>query len=121
MCPHWNRRGHVPHRRLFSLVTKPLQRYDRLSGTTGDLNKHLETEYHKRSQTKSQPVFLANQAKGSNVYKIMNSHHRQTCEENCKRLRPIIETIVFCGQNNIALRGQWSCEFRCSGKRRGEF
>ena len=34
---------------LGKLVTKPLCRYDRLTGPTGDLNKHLNTEYHKRS------------------------------------------------------------------------
>ena len=89
---------------LGNLVTKPLQRYDRLSGTTGDLNKHLQTEYHKRSKDICY-AFIDNQANSSNVYKLMNSHHRQICEENRKRLRPIIETVVLCGQNNIALRG----------------
>ena len=34
---------------LEKLVTKPLCRYDRLTDPTGDLNKHLNTEYHKRS------------------------------------------------------------------------
>ena len=34
---------------LGKLVTKPLCRYDRLTGPTGDFNVHLNTEYIKRA------------------------------------------------------------------------
>ena len=89
---------------LGKLVTKPLCRYDRLTGPTGDLNKHLNTEYHKRSAVRCHE-FLKNQEKGTNVYKLINSQHKKTCEENRKCLKPIVETVIFCGQNNIPLRG----------------
>jgi len=34
-----------------------------------------------------------------------NSQYQRTADENRRRLIPIIKTIAFCGQNNLALRG----------------
>ena len=39
------------------------------------------------------------------MYKLINTQHKKACEENRKRLRPVVETVIFCGQNNIALQG----------------
>jgi hypothetical protein len=29
----------------------------------------------------------------------------KTYEENRNRLKPIVETVIFCSQNNVVLRG----------------
>jgi hypothetical protein len=89
---------------LGKLVTKPLCRYDRLTGPTGDFNVHLNTEYFKRAAVRCHE-FVRNFEKGTDIYKLINSQHRKTCEENRNRLKPIVETVIFCGQNNVALRG----------------
>ncbi|KAJ8031080.1 hypothetical protein HOLleu_27690 [Holothuria leucospilota] len=69
---------------LGKLVTKPLNRYDRLIGATGDLTKHINTEYHKSAASRCHE-FHSNYQKNTNVYKSINSHHEE---------------------NNIALRGR---------------
>ncbi len=65
---------------------------------------YLNTEYHKRAAVRCHE-FVRNFEKGTDIYKLINSQHRKTCEENRKRLKPIVETVIFCGQNNVALRG----------------
>jgi len=35
----------------------------------------------------------------------LNSHRQQQCEENRAALIPIIETIIFCGEQELSLRG----------------
>ncbi|PIK36175.1 hypothetical protein BSL78_26994 [Apostichopus japonicus] len=69
---------------LGKLVTKALTRYDRITGATGDLKKHINTEYHKYAACRCHE-FFSNYHKSTNVYKSMNSHHEK---------------------NNIALRGR---------------
>ncbi|KAJ8049810.1 52 kDa repressor of the inhibitor of the protein kinase [Holothuria leucospilota] len=90
---------------LGKLVTKPLNRYDRLIGATGDLTKHVNTEYHKSAASRCHE-FHSNYQKNTNVYKSINSHHEEVCKQNRKRLEPLVKTVIFCGQNNIALRGR---------------
>jgi hypothetical protein len=95
------------HRTLASLgylVTKAQQRYDRLAGATGDLQSHLNKEYHKFAEERCNS-FLQQQSKATDVYKAVNIQHTKIADDNRMRLIPIVKTIAFCGQNNIALRG----------------
>ncbi|KAF0749732.1 52 kDa repressor of the inhibitor of the protein kinase-like [Aphis craccivora] len=39
------------------------------------------------------------------VVNILDSQRMKVIKENCERLKPIIETIIFLGKQNIALRG----------------
>jgi len=63
---------------------------------TGDLHGHLNTEYHK---------FLQQESKGTDIFKAVNVQHKRTADENRRRLIPMVKTMAFCGQHNIALRG----------------
>ena len=81
---------------LGKLVTKPLCRYDRLTGSTGDLNKHHNTEYHKRSAVRCHE-FLKNQEKGTNVYKLINSQHKKIVSALNQLLKQLfsVDRITF--------------------------
>lgn len=91
-------------RALGKLVTEPLRRYDRLAGPTGDLNKHSSLEYHKFAATQCK-LFSTDFHNNTNIRSKIDTHHQQVCQSNRARLRPVIKTIIFCGQNNIALQG----------------
>lgn len=49
------------------LVTKPLSRYDRLSGANGYLKTHIKLSYHQASQLKAEEFF--------SVTSLLDDHH----------------------------------------------
>jgi len=49
--------------------------------------------------------FLASMAKNTTVSTVLDSGRSQQIEENRQRLRPIVSTVIFCGRQNIPLRG----------------
>ena len=65
---------------------------------------NINTAYHKLAAAKCQE-YVAAQTKHINVMKLMESRHREVCENNGKRLRAKAEIVDFCGKNNIARRG----------------
>ena len=89
-----------------SLVTKPLCRYDKLTGKDGYLTVHISREYHKLSCEKA-ACFLksVNDPESSDVRNLLDSKRKMQVEENRSRLKPIIDTIILCGRQGLALRG----------------
>jgi hypothetical protein len=86
---------------LKGLVTKPFVRYHILIQYAKD---HQATEYHKTAMARAQG-FREMQAKSSDCAKQQNSSRKQQAEENRNNLIPIVKTIIFCGRQNLALRG----------------
>lgn len=86
---------------LKKLVTVPLSSYkDALS----DFQTHEKNKYHVKNFLKSEN-FVKNVEKKTNVHLQIDAHLKDTIEKNRKRLVPIIKTIIFCGRQNLALRG----------------
>ncbi|KAL4090749.1 hypothetical protein QTP88_025526 [Uroleucon formosanum] len=73
---------------LQNLIIKPLQKFPKLTGKDGVLSVHNNNKYH-----------LNAVRDGKDFLKTYSF------KENRERLRPIIETLIFCGQQNIAIRG----------------
>lgn len=71
-----------------------------------DLNNHTKTEYRLLAAQKANN-FLHNYETGNEkaVNVLLHSRNNQVIEYNCKRLIPIVKTIIFCAQNNLTLRG----------------
>lgn len=71
-----------------------------------DLNNHAKTEYHLLAAQRAND-FLHNYETGNEkaVNVLLDSRNKQVIEYNRKRLIPIVKTIIFCAQNNLALRG----------------
>ncbi|CAH1100927.1 unnamed protein product [Psylliodes chrysocephalus] len=90
---------------LQKLVTKPLINFKDIAGQNGDLETHANYIYHKRAA--EQGVAFLHTYNNPNL-EVINRVHQQRLkkvEENRERLRPIVETIIFLGRQNLAFRG----------------
>ncbi len=90
---------------LQKLVTKPLTNFKDLSGQKGDLETHSNNLYHKRAAEQASAFIRAYNSPKLEVINLVNAQRLREVEENRERLRPIVETIVFLGRQNLAFRG----------------
>lgn len=89
-----------------SLVRKPLVKFSKLTGKDGALSKHETTKYHKNCVTSAENFCKVYGNPQNSILNTLNTEMGKQIEENRKRLRPIIETIIFMGRQNIPLRGK---------------
>jgi len=88
------------------LVSKPLTRFDHLTGKEGALNNHQACSYHRDSvisMDNFREVYV-NRTK-DDIKCDLNAAHKKAIEENRRKLVPMVETILLCGRQNISLRG----------------
>jgi len=90
---------------LQNLVIKPLLKFSKLTGKDGILSVHNDNKYHINAVIAGKD-FLKNYSSPKNqVINQISTQRFEQIKENRERLRPIIETLIFCGQQNIPLRG----------------
>ncbi|XP_016664821.2 52 kDa repressor of the inhibitor of the protein kinase-like [Acyrthosiphon pisum] len=90
---------------LKNLVTEPLKNFAKLTGKYGYLDKHNNNLYHKNCNQFAidfQKTYLNPE---TIVVNILDSQRMRLIKENRERLKPILETIIFLGRQNIAFRG----------------
>ncbi|KAL4119053.1 hypothetical protein QTP88_011925 [Uroleucon formosanum] len=88
----------IPH-------SKPLKNFSKLTGKNDALKTHGNHKYHKFA-VKSRNNFLpAYHNPQKVIINQINTQRSIQVNENRKRLVPIIETIIFCGRQNLALKG----------------
>ena len=92
------------NQKLKRLVTEPLPNYDHLFGRDGYLTSHGTNDYHKKAIVRAAQFREAIKTKTTVVKQLDSARNRQA-NENRKRLLPIVKTIIFCGRQNIPLRG----------------
>lgn len=70
------------------------------------LKHHATTQYHLLA-TEKNSAFIKSYSTGAgrSLEVILNNKVSSIIEGNRKRLVPIIKTIIFCGHNNLPLRG----------------
>lgn len=92
--------------RMGTLVTKPLTQFLDLTGKNGVLTRHHESQYHKTCALRV-TEFLAHRGTTHklDVRSMQDKEHQKLIEDNRRVLRPIIETVIMCGRQNIAFRG----------------
>lgn len=103
MCVLFGRReGGVNDVKLGKLVVEPLRTFKK---ATTILKNHANTDYHKKNVIASRNFLMVMEGKTSGVISSMQNAKTKLIEENRKKLIPIIKTIIFCGAQNIPLRG----------------
>jgi len=71
-----------------------------------DLQEHSKKDYHILSGKRVHDLLAYYESGGKiGIYVVLNDHMSQIVEHNRKGLIPIIKKILFCAQNNLALRG----------------
>lgn len=88
-----------------TLITEPLTKFAKLLGKDGLLKKHSQNIYHKNSMVFVQNFMETYNETNKSIINVIDSAHCRQVEDNKNRLRPIIKTIIFCGKQNIGLRG----------------
>lgn len=100
-----NKGGKDNNVELKKLVNKPLNKYAKLLGKDGDLEKHNSNLYHLNALTSATDFLNCYKHPQREILNIVNTSRMKQVKENKERLKPIIESIIFLGRQNIALRG----------------
>ncbi|CAI6355649.1 unnamed protein product [Macrosiphum euphorbiae] len=90
---------------LKTLVTVPLTKYAKILGKDGDLSKHNQHLYHLNAVSTSNDFLIRFKNPENKIINLVNTGRMKQVTENRLRLKPIIETVVLCGRQNISLRG----------------
>ncbi|KAL4100753.1 hypothetical protein QTP88_020785 [Uroleucon formosanum] len=90
---------------LQNLVIKPLQKFSKLTGKDGVLSVHNNNKYHLNAVRAGKDFLKTYSCPKKQVINQISTQRLEQVKENRERLRPIIETLIFCGQQNIAIRG----------------
>jgi len=102
-----NKGGKDRATQLNKLVKEPLNKYAKILGKDGDFEVHSKNQYHIDSIQIAEDFLLRYKNPHKEVINIINTDRLKQIEENRKRLKPIIETIIFLGHQNIPLRGHY--------------
>eukprot|EP00112_Aurelia_sp_Birch-Aquarium-sp1_P011732 Seg247.2 transcript_id=Seg247.2/GoldUCD/mRNA.D3Y31 product="hypothetical protein" protein_id=Seg247.2/GoldUCD/D3Y31 len=88
------------------LVNKPLVDFSDLTGKNGALTSQQESSFHKTCVIKY-TEFLNRARPGceKDVQSIINTERQKEIERNRAALVPIIDTLLTCARQNIAMRG----------------
>ncbi|XP_025203642.1 52 kDa repressor of the inhibitor of the protein kinase-like [Melanaphis sacchari] len=88
--------------KLGKLVTIPLSLYKKAKE---NFKAHQNNDYHKNCVFKSDNFISVMNGKIQNIETTLDTAMTRKVEQNRQKLIPIIETILFCGLQNISLRG----------------
>jgi hypothetical protein len=94
--------GEGTHKKLGALIIKPFTKW---KDAIKCFNHHSTPEYHKLSIICSEEFIKVMENKKSNIANEIDTSRKKQVTENRAILRPIIQTIILCGKQNIALRG----------------
>lgn len=93
--------GHTSSQTLGAFCDEPFRNWKK---ATEKIEEHQSHGYHKSSVIKSQSLKKALEVLEASIENLINQSYKQAIE-NRKKLEPIIKTIIFCGHNNLPLRG----------------
>lgn len=99
---HTENVGKGDHQVAGALVT---QAFTNLKKAREMFSKHENLSYHKKYVLIAENTKAIVKKKAESVINQVNAQRRLDIENNRKRLIPIIQTIRFCGRQQIALRG----------------
>ena len=103
------------------LVTQPFQSYEKAKGSDrGILDKHHSLQYHKDAMESGLCLIRTSEKPESSIEYCMSDRQQQLFDSNSHILKSIIEVILLCGRQNIALRGHRD-DNTCLNQNRGNF
>jgi len=94
--------GKGVHQKLGVLIIKPFTKW---KDAIERFNRHSSSEYHKLSIIRSEEFIKVMENKKNTIANEIDTSRKKQVIENRSILRPIIETLIVCGKQNIALRG----------------
>jgi hypothetical protein len=98
-----NTGGKGNHQSLGVLVSNPLT--TKLKKARQVFMQHENKQYHKTAMLMAEDVKSLVHGKTESVINSINMQRKMNVQENKNRIIPIIQTIRFCGRQQIALRG----------------
>ena len=90
---------------LKKFVTQPVTMFAKLLGEDGDFKTHCTNQYHIDAVAAGKSFLNAYQNPAESIINQMSSQRLAQVTENRDRIKPIVESIVFMGRQNIPLRG----------------
>ncbi|KAF0709155.1 zinc finger MYM-type protein 1-like [Aphis craccivora] len=94
--------GGIGDQKLGVLTLQPLSKY---KNAIADFKKHSTLNYHALSIVKSEHFCASYEGKDVSVDVQLDSNLKKQIAINRKKILPIVKTILFCGKQNISLRG----------------
>nr|XP_042901337.1 uncharacterized protein LOC122269951 [Parasteatoda tepidariorum] len=94
--------GKGGHQKLSALANSGFRRW---KDAHEIFRSHTIAEYHKMSTVKAENFVNIFEGKTESIELQINSCAKNKAEENRERLVPIVETLIFCGRQELALRG----------------
>lgn len=85
-----------------ALVAKP---YTKWATAKEAFKCHSQAEYHKNYVAVAENFVSVMKNRCPNIVLQLDNARKKEADDNRKRLVPLIETIIFCGRQEIALRG----------------
>lgn len=98
--------GKGEHQRLGCFVTKAFRNYKKAMDA---FKSHAASSYHGRSVMLSESFLAVRSGSQHDIITQLDQGLKKQAEENRKNLIPIIETILFCGRQEVPLRGTGDC------------
>ncbi|KAH6929705.1 hypothetical protein HPB50_005154 [Hyalomma asiaticum] len=94
--------GKGSHQSCRNLVTVPFTKW---KDAIEIFENHARTEYHKAATVDAESFLRVARGKSSSVHIQLNQQAKGELEDNKAKLRAIVETVVLCGRQDLALRG----------------
>ncbi|KAH8033540.1 hypothetical protein HPB51_013617 [Rhipicephalus microplus] len=94
--------GKGEHQRLGCFVTKEFTNYKKAMDA---FKSHASSSYHAMSTALSENILAVRSRSQHDILTQLDHGLKKQVEENRKNLLPIIETILFCGRQEVPLRG----------------
>ncbi|XP_022177819.1 zinc finger MYM-type protein 1-like [Myzus persicae] len=94
--------GKGSNQKVGSLISKPFIKW---KDSIEKFTSHSNTDYHRFCTLTADNFRKVDTGEMCDVATQLNSYRQQQCEENRAALIPIIETIIFCGEQELSLRG----------------
>ena len=90
------------HQRLGNLVTKPFRNWkDAIECFTA----HQQAQFHRNCIVSAENFISVSEKRQDNIVHQLDAARKAQVQENRQKLRPIVETVIFCGRQQLALRG----------------
>jgi len=94
--------GKGQHQKLESLVTQPFTKW---KDAINRFTSHNNAKYHEFSSLRAENFMKVDCGQIEDIKNVLDTQRKKEIEQNRASLKPIIDTIILCGENEIPLRG----------------
>jgi len=94
--------GKGQHVNLGRLFAKPFSNW---KNAIESFNKHARHEFHLAATRPAQNFISVFENKKKDIFESLDSGRKAQALQNRAKLKPIVKTVIFCGRQDIPLRG----------------